>query len=212
MFKQFRTRISMAGLLLTVGMTPGCHGRSPSAPSRPAPTQRPTIASLDPKIGGTVGSTFVTINGAGFEFGATVTLDGAATNATVMSSRQIVAETPTHAAGTVDVVVTNPDGQSASLTGGFTYAVFTLTVSPNPVTAGGELRVSWVAPAGGSADWVGLFKVGDPNKSHGWSEFTKGATSGTLTLDAPADAGQYEFRYLLNDGLIDVVRSPVTVN
>jgi hypothetical protein len=156
---------------------------------------------------------FVTITGIGFEPGATVTLDGAATNATVNTSRQIVAETPAHVAGTVDVVVSNPDGQSGRLTGGFTYAVFTLTVSPNPVTAGGELSMSWVAPGGGPSDWVSLFKVGDPNESHGWWEYTKGATSGTLTLDAPAKAGQYEFRYLLDDEFIDVVRSsPVTVN
>jgi hypothetical protein len=213
MFKHFRTRIILAGLLLTVGMTLGCDGKSPSAPSRTAPTQRPTVTSLYPKIGGTVGSTLVIIDGMGFESGATVTLDGATTNTTVKSSRQIVAETPAHAAGAVDVVVTNPDGQSGKLAGGFTYAVFTLTVSPNPVTAGGELSMSWVAPAGGSGDWVALFKVGDPNTRPVWLGYTESATSGTFTLDAPAEAGQYEFRYLVDDEFIDVARSsPVTVN
>ena len=162
-------------------------------------------------VGGTDGST-VTINGFGFDSGATVSLDGAATNVTIRSSQQIVAQTAAHPAGTVDVVVTNPNGQSGRMDGGFTYAVFTLTVNPNPVTAGGELSVSWVAPGGGPSDWVALFKVGDPNVSYGWWEYTNGASSGTLTLSAPTAAGQYEFRYLLDDDYIDAVRSsPVTV-
>ena len=38
----------------------------------------------------------------------------------------------------------------------------------------------------------------------GW---TDGATSGTFTLSAPTQAGQYEFRYLLNDGYGDAARS-----
>jgi len=216
MFRHFRARIIVASLLLPVGMTLGCDGRSPSAPSRTPSTQPPTPAVLSittvyPMIGGTDGST-VTISGFGFEPGATVSLDGAATNATIKSSQRIVAQTAAHAAGTVDVVVTNPNGQSGRLDRGFTYAVFTLTVNPNPVTAGGELSVSWVAPGGGPSDWVALFKVGDPNESYGWWEYTKGASSGTLTLSAPTGAGQYEFRYLLNDDYIDTVRSsPVTV-
>jgi hypothetical protein len=170
------------------------------------------VTAVYPRVGATGGSTLVTIKGFGFESGATVTLDGAATNATVTNSGQIVAQPPAHPAGTVDVVVTNPGGQSGRLTGGFTYAVFTLAVSQILVTPGGQLSVSWVAPAGGRADWVALFRVGDPNKSYGWWEYTNGATSGTLTLSAPTEAGQYEFRYLLDDDFIDAVRSsPLTV-
>lgn len=71
--------------------------------------------------------------------------------------------------------------------------------------------MSWVAQ-GGVWDWVALFKVGDRNENYGWWEYTNGATSGTLTLSAPTEAGQYEFRYLLDDDYIDAVRSsPVTV-
>ena len=217
MFNHFLARLISASLLVPVGLTLGCGGRSPSTPT-PPPTQ-PTapaaliVTAIYPAVGATSGSMVVTIKGSGFESGATVTLDGVATNATVNNSGQIVTEPPAHSAGRVDVVVTNPDGKSGRLTGGFTYAVFTLTVSRILVTPGGQVSVSWVAPPGGHGDWVGLFRVGDPNTRYGWFEYTKGATSGTLTLSAPTEAGQYEFRYLLDDDFIEAVRSSsLTVN
>jgi hypothetical protein len=68
--------------------------------------------------------------------------------------------------------------------------------------------VSWTAPAGhASNDWVGLFKAGDPNTAYGWWSFTGTANSGSFTLTAPAAAGQYEFRYLPDNGYIDTARS-----
>ena len=45
-----------------------------------------------------------------------------------------------------------------------------------------------------------------------WIGWTDGATSGTFTLSAPSQAGQYEFRYLLDDGYDNgAVSSLVTV-
>lgn len=72
--------------------------------------------------------------------------------------------------------------------------------------------MSWTASKGGSTDWIGLFRVEAGVCDHGWSEGTNGATSGTLTLTAPTQPGQYEFRYHLNDGCGEAARSsPVTV-
>jgi len=73
--------------------------------------------------------------------------------------------------------------------------------------------MSWTASIGGAADWISLFKQGDPDTAHGWWTNTEGATSGTVTLSAPTQAGQYEFRYFLDDSFNDVARSsPVTVD
>ena len=53
-----------------------------------------------------------------------MTLGGtAASNVAVVNSTSITALTPAHAAGAVDVVVTNPNAQSGTSTGGFTYFV-----------------------------------------------------------------------------------------
>jgi len=86
-------------------------------------------------------------------------------------------------------------------------AVYTVTTGANAVAPGGPLSVSWTASTGRPLDWIGLFKVGVWNGDHGWSSYTGGATSGTFTLSAPTQAGQYEFRYLLDNGVDDAARS-----
>lgn len=90
---------------------------------------------------------------------------------------------------------------------------YAISVSPESVTSGGDLRVTWTAPKGGTWDWIGIFVVGARNCDHGWYEYTDGALSGTVTFKAPAQPGQYEFRYHLDDGCTEMVRSsPVTVS
>ncbi len=96
----------------------------------PAP-QPPTITSVSPNSGPTAGGTSVTITGTNFSAGATVKFDTTlATNVSVVNSTSITATTPSHAAGPVNVVVTNANGQSATLTNGFSYA----TSAPVEVT------------------------------------------------------------------------------
>ena len=81
----------------------------------------PTVSSVSPNNGPTAGGTGVTITGTNFAAGATVTFGGtAATNVVVVSSTSITATTPAHAAGAVTVTVT-VNGQSGSLSNGFTY-------------------------------------------------------------------------------------------
>lgn len=82
----------------------------------------PTLASVSPSQGVTAGGLKVTLTGQNFASGATVTFGGAAaTNVLVVSGTQVTAFTPPHKQGSVSVVLTNPDGQSATLAGGFTY-------------------------------------------------------------------------------------------
>jgi hypothetical protein len=85
--------------------------------------------------------------------------------------------------------------------------VYTLTASASTVAAGDPLSVSWTASAGAVLDWIALIRVGDPNNDNGWWDYTGGKTSGTLALTAPTQPGQYEFRYLPNDGYVDAARS-----
>ena len=82
----------------------------------------PTVSSVNPTSGPTAGGTSITISGTGFAAGATVTVGGSvATGVIVNNSTTITATTPAHAAGAVDVVVTNSTGQSGSKLSAFTY-------------------------------------------------------------------------------------------
>lgn len=85
-------------------------------------------------------------------------------------------------------------------------SAYTVTAGTNAVAPGDQLSVSWTASPGYYADWISLFRVGQPNSASVWVKSTEGATSGTFTLSAPNQAGVYEFRYLLEDQH-DVARS-----
>ncbi len=107
----------------------------------------PTVSSVTPNSGLIGGGTAVTIAGTNFVSGATVTFGGtAATNVVVVGGTQITATTPAHAAGAVDVVVTNPDTQTATLSNGFTYlsasAPTVTSVTPNNGVATGGTAVT----------------------------------------------------------------------
>src|SRR6185436_6595269 len=81
----------------------------------------PTINTVAPSAGPTSGGTVITLTGINYAPGATVTLGGtAATGVTVVNSTTITATTPARAAGSVNVTVTNTDGQSGTITAGFT--------------------------------------------------------------------------------------------
>jgi hypothetical protein len=101
----------------------------------------PTVTDVSPSSGPAAGGTAVTLTGTNFVTGATVTFGGTgATSVVVVSATQITATTAAHAAGAVNVVVTNPDTQSGSLTNGFTYVAAPTVTSVSPssgTTAGG---------------------------------------------------------------------------
>jgi len=80
------------------------------------------IKGITPAVGPIAGGTSVTISGTGFATGDQVIFGGIpATSITVTSSSQLIAITPPHVAGTVDVELTNGAGQKSSLSQGFTY-------------------------------------------------------------------------------------------
>jgi hypothetical protein len=107
----------------------------------------PSIASLSIATGSLLGKTAVAISGSGFLAGATVTFDGIPAGIGSISGGTIRVTTPAHAQGPVTVVVTNPDLQSASKPGGFTY----VPATPTGLTATGgqnQIALSWAAAPG----------------------------------------------------------------
>ena len=104
--------------------------RTPSvtATVTPVAAPAPRVDSIVPGSGPVAGGAQVTVSGANFvasdgKAHIQVTLGGVAVSILTggVSSSQILGFTGAHAAGFVDVVVTNPDGQSGSLPAGYQY-------------------------------------------------------------------------------------------
>jgi hypothetical protein len=134
--QQFQTvRPIVTTLMIVVAFSVGCAARSmtrssqsqrQSESSKPAArAPAPFITAITPALGSTSGYTPLRISGIGFQSGATVTLDGATLQGRFenQSNGVLYLQTPAHTAGIVDVLVTNPDGQTHRLAGGYTYAL-----------------------------------------------------------------------------------------
>lgn len=81
----------------------------------------PTVTGVNPKSGSVEGGTTVQVYGTSFASGAIVSFGTQSAPSTFVSSTELSVVTPAHAAGTVDVTVTNPDDQSATLPSAFEY-------------------------------------------------------------------------------------------
>ncbi|HYC92472.1 MAG TPA: IPT/TIG domain-containing protein [Thermoanaerobaculia bacterium] len=81
------------------------------------------VATVAPSCGSTDGGTALVISGTGFEAGATVTLNGvAASDVVIVNAAELRATAPPGTDGDAMLVVTNPDGSEARITGAFRYS------------------------------------------------------------------------------------------
>jgi subtilisin len=89
----------------------------------------------------------------------------------------------------------------------------TLTVSTQLVTPGSPITVTLAGAPGGAGDWLAFAAVGSPASSYmSYMYIGAGVTSRTWTVTAPSTAGDYEFRFLPNNGYVVTATSPpVTV-
>jgi hypothetical protein len=112
-----------AGLLVTLAalLAAACGGGGGGGgPIQPTPVG-PSVSAVSPNSGTTLGGTVITISGANFGAGATVTVGGApAGNVVVVSPTSMTATTGARAAGSVELTVT-VDGRAGSLPAAFTY-------------------------------------------------------------------------------------------
>jgi hypothetical protein len=175
----------------------------------------PTVTGVSPPSGSTSGGTSLTISGTGFQYYATVTIGGVnATNVNFVNSTTITATTGPHAAGTVNVVVQNPDSQTGTGVSAFTYGAGGLTVSLSlnrsalyfGATTGGAMKTSGqeviVSTTGGALGWLvtanGGFLQVSPGSGSGSGKFTvsivpgsyptPGISTGSVIVAAPGAA------------------------
>jgi hypothetical protein len=118
--RRFLTAPSLL-VAIAVALTSGCGGgNGGGGPVTPTPVF-PSVASVSPNAGTTLGGTSVTVTGSNFAAGAVVTIGGAAaTSVVVVAPTSLTAVTGARAAGNVEVTVA-VGGRSGSLPAAFTY-------------------------------------------------------------------------------------------
>lgn len=129
-------------------------GQEEETEYEPEPTF-PVVTGIWPDSGPVSGGTSVQVFGLRFQSGATVTIGGnPATNVVFVSSTELTCDTPAGTVGAADVVVENPDGQSATLAVGYAFEVSGDTIPPGVVSdlaaaqgaSDGEVELTWTAP------------------------------------------------------------------
>ena len=85
--------------------------------------EAPVVTSIHPTSGTSLGGRLVTIEGSNFESGTRVSIGRrSATTVVVESPTLISAMTPSHADGTVDIIVVNPGSEVGTLEDGYTFS------------------------------------------------------------------------------------------
>jgi heme/copper-type cytochrome/quinol oxidase subunit 2 len=125
-----------------------------------APTP-PTITSFVPTSGPASGGTVVAIAGTNFQNGATVKFGtNSAVSVTFNNANSLSVISPVHDAGDVSIVVSNPDGQSVTSAGVFTYAVpgpsiSSITPDTGSTAGGTQITISGGSFAAGATVTIG---------------------------------------------------------
>lgn len=114
-------RLAVLMVVLSFFTACGPDGGPRLGPPEPTPL---VIQSVSPN---TSIAAVVTIFGTGFRTGATVTFGGVNAEVLNVVSTSLLVRVPDLAPGRLDVVVTNPSGESATLAGGFTVTPFAVT-------------------------------------------------------------------------------------
>lgn len=144
-------RNQLVAYLITLLVLCACNSKSIDPKAIEAPTSdlgpAPTVTAISPSSWGVKGGTQVTITGTLFTSKSTVSLGGSACLTVIVdSATQVRCTIPYHPAQAVDVIVTNPDGQTGVLRRGFKYNSF-LYVS----TQAGASIYGYVIDSGTSA-------------------------------------------------------------
>ncbi len=142
----------------------------------------PSLSSIAPNIGQPSGGNVVTLTGQNFTSGAKVTFGGTPSPSVVFNSASSLTVTvPPGSVGSVKVTETNPDGQFASITNGYTYVQPAITSVSPP---------SGPAPGGTSVTIAGSgFLSGATVKFNGVASATVNVVSSSqITAVTPADS------------------------
>ncbi|MEI8147810.1 MAG: IPT/TIG domain-containing protein, partial [Actinomycetes bacterium] len=179
-----------SSLLVVITSAIGIMLLSPATPAEAA-AAAPSVTSIAPTRGPATGLSIITITGTEFLATPTVAIGGvAATNVTRVNATTLTAITGAMAAGVKDVVVTNPDAQSATGAGLFTVygtAPAGTWTGVNRFAAGGATAVAISQPNNAATPIITVIATvaNTPGLIH--RSLDRGATWTTFTGPVAAD-------------------------
>jgi len=185
---------------------------------------QPTITSIDPVIGSDIANTIVTLSGTHFMPGATVHMGGTvvpAEDVEIISETTIRGSVPPHAGGPVDVTLTNPNTQSATLSDAFTYwptvvfdtAARSLGESSGNVTLSVDVDTAIGFPITVSFVVEGTASGIDHTLANGTITIPSGQPSGTTSFDILhdlLDEANETIVVAMTDPILNAYAGPVT--
>jgi len=140
----------------------------------------PTVTGIFLNYGSTGGSEVVVIIGTGFAATPTVKFGASSGTSVVYSnSNLITCITPAHAAGVVDITVTNPDAQIGVLFNGFTYGTGDTSASGGPVFPDADADGWWWSNEGLAGGTQLALSPGVPKHPRVWAKIISFATAGS---------------------------------
>ena len=167
----------------------------------------PAFSAVDPDNGPVSGGTVITINGSGFVYGASVTIDATKINSTFVDATRITAVTPAGSTGLKNVTVTNPDNGLLLLSNAFTYNALPAPASVSPTnglySGGTAITISgsgFLNGAGGSVT------IGGASVSRAW------LSASQITATAPAGSGTQDVTVTNPDGGYGTLTGAFTFN
>lgn len=120
----------------------------------------PGVTGASLSFGPLAGGSSITISGSNFKSGAIVVIgNNLCTSVAVSSSSSLSCVTPAHSAGSVDISVTNSDGQTGSATNAFTYivppTVSSISPSSGALAGGSTVTISGSGFMSGATATIG---------------------------------------------------------
>ncbi len=161
-----------------------CHSSPPGEPTTLA------VTGVSPMSASFFAAERVVVNGAGFRRGATVTFGGIPAPVVGLTATQIIVTTPPSPVGTVDVVVTNPNGEQTRVQG-FEFLDFQVSA----IEPGSGLPVPFITVRGAG------FRLGARVVVGGETARIRSVDSRRITLDGPfLTAGTYDVEVITAEG------------
>jgi hypothetical protein len=173
----------------------------------------PSISSLSPNAGKTVGLIQILINGSHFNGATSVSFGGTAVSFLPVSDTLLIAAVPAHSSGSVSVTVTTPSGTSSGVT--FTYSANTAPVASADTYTDGSGGTLVVSAASGV-----LSNDSDSNGDPLFVSWYSAPSHGTLVMNGDGSftyvrntgySGGDSFSYKASDGLAESSSTPTTI-